>query len=96
MDLRRKVLAGLPVVSVPVLGSGLIDSFQGFLGPSRCASSEWMEGLYIKWEEDGKVLGRYKYVRSSFLQAVEDEGEHWIDRPIEPNLLRKGVDIFAC
>jgi hypothetical protein len=31
MDLRRKVLAGLPVVSVPVLGSGLIDSFQGFL-----------------------------------------------------------------
>jgi hypothetical protein len=95
-DLRRTILDGFPVVSVPVLGSGSIDRFEGFLGPSQCASSELMEGLYIKWEENGRVLGRYKYVRNSFSQAVEDEGEHWMDRPIEPNLLRKGVDIFAC
>jgi len=92
---RRKVLAGAPVVSVPVLGSGMFNRFEGLLGTSRCASTERMEGLYIKWEEDGKVLGRYKFVRSSFLQAVEDQGEHWMERPIEPNLLRKGVDLFA-
>jgi len=94
-ELRRETLERAPVVSVPVLGSGLIDRFDGFLGPSDCASSEWMEGLYIKWEEGGKVRGRYKYVRGSFLQAVEEEGVHWMDRPIEQNLLRKGVDIFA-
>ena len=35
-----------------------------------------MEGLYIKWEEDGCVRGRYKYVRDSFTQAVEQEGVH--------------------
>ena len=92
---RRKVLEGVPVVSVPVLGSGLINNFESFLGPSRCASTEKMEGLYIKWEEDGKVLGRYKYVRNGFLQAVEEEGVHWMDRPIEPNLLRTGVDLFG-
>lgn len=92
---RRQVLDGVPVVSVPVLGCGLIDSFEGFLGPSQCASTERMEGLYIKAEEEGKVLGRYKYVRNSFLQAIEDEGMHWMDRPIEPNSLRAGVDLFA-
>jgi hypothetical protein len=92
---RRQVLDGVPVVSVPVLGCGLIDRFEGFLGPSQCASTERMEGLYIKAEEEGKVLGRYKYVRNSFLQAVEDEGMHWMDRPIEPNSLRAGVDLFA-
>jgi hypothetical protein len=54
-----------------------------------------MEGLYIKWEENGQVMGRYKYVRNSFLQAIEDEGVHWMDRPLEQNLLRPGTDIFA-
>ena len=91
---RRKLLHGVPVISVPVLGRGLYDNFENLLGPSQCAPLQRMEGLYIKWEEDGKVLERYKYVRNSFLQAVEDEGIHWMDRPIEPNLLRKGVNIF--
>ena len=54
-----------------------------------------MEGLYIKSEEDGSVLGRYKYVRSGFLQAVEEEGMHGMDRPIEPNQLRPDVDLFG-
>lgn len=44
-----------------------------------------MEGLYIKIEEDGYVKSRLKYVRASFLQAVDASGTHWIDRPIVPN-----------
>jgi hypothetical protein len=92
---RRAILKGLPIVSVPVLATGRIDRFESLLGPSLCASAEPMEGLYIKWEQDGEVLGRYKYIRNSFRQAVEDEGIHWIDRPIEPNRLKKGVDLFA-
>ncbi|OVE82320.1 hypothetical protein BVY04_01375 [bacterium M21] len=32
--------------------------------------SHLMEGLYIKHEEEGCVVGRYKYVRASFLTAV--------------------------
>ncbi|HEY7347778.1 MAG TPA: RNA ligase family protein [Ktedonobacterales bacterium] len=53
-----------------------------------------MEGLYIKVEEGGQVQGRYKYVRSSFLQTVLDSDSHWLDRPIIPNGLKPGVRLF--
>jgi hypothetical protein len=92
---RRQLLSSTPVVSVPVLDQGHLSRFEGLIGRSTCSSTEIMEGLYIKWEEDGYVRGRYKYVRDSFTQAVEQEGVHWLDRTLEPNLLRDGVDIFA-
>jgi len=57
--------------------------------------SDLMEGLYIKVEEDDRVVERYKFVRASFLTAVFDSGSHWMDRLILPNLLREGVDIFG-
>lgn len=57
--------------------------------------SELMEGLYIKVEENGTVVERYKYVRASFLTAVLDSGTHWLKRPIVPNQLRPGVDLFG-
>lgn len=92
-DRRRALVGGGPVVSVPVLGAAL--PLEQYLGRSTASSREIMEGLYIKHEADGQVLGRYKYVRPGFLQAVADSGEHWMDRPIEPNRLRDGVDLFA-
>jgi hypothetical protein len=39
-----------------------------------------MEGLYLKWEEDGIVKGRYKYVRPEFVQTIIEEGQHWKTR----------------
>ena len=39
-------------------------------------------------------MARYKYLRDSFLQAASDAETHWMDRPIEPNRLRPGVDLF--
>ena len=53
-----------------------------------------MEGLYLKVEENGRVVGRYKFIRPSFITAVLDAGEHWLNRPIVPNQLAPGVDIF--
>ncbi len=58
-------------------------------------SSDLAEGLYIKVEEEGRVVERYKFIRASFLQAVLDSGSHWMDRPTLPNQLRPGCDIFA-
>jgi hypothetical protein len=58
--------------------------------------SDTMEGLYIKTEEDGIVTGRFKYIRLSFLTSVVDSGSHWLERPIVPNQLREGVDIFEA
>jgi hypothetical protein len=53
-----------------------------------------MEGLYIKVEEEGVVKERYKYVRGGFLQAVFASESHWMDRPILPNCLEPGHDLF--
>ncbi len=58
-------------------------------------SSDLMEGLYIKAEEGGRVVGRYKWIRAGFLTAVLDSGMHWLKRPIVPNLLRDDVDLFG-
>jgi hypothetical protein len=52
------------------------------------------EGLYIKVEEGGVVVDRLKWIRASFLTAVVDSGSHWLARPIVPNVLADGVDLF--
>lgn len=57
--------------------------------------SDLAEGLYLKDEAEGVVIGRTKYVRADFLQAIEASDGHWLDRPILPNALAEGVDIFA-
>ncbi len=46
-------------------------------------------------EEDGVVTERYKYVRADFLTAVFAAEGHWLNRPIIPNRLAEGVDLFA-
>jgi hypothetical protein len=53
-----------------------------------------MEGLYLKVEEEGIVKERYKYVRGGFLQAVFASESHWMDRPILPNCLEPGHNLF--
>ncbi|HEX7301580.1 RNA ligase family protein [Lentzea sp.] len=112
---RRRVLAGTPVVSVPVLHEGplrTVKDLTALVGPSTCRTAGWrdvlveaaraagqdpdvvaaetdadddMEGLYVKVEEDGRTVGRYKWVRPTFVTAVLDSGSHWQDRPILPN-----------
>ena len=57
--------------------------------------SDEMEGLYIKLEDEARVLGRAKFVRHSFLTSVVQSETHWLDRPIIQNGLMSGVDIFA-
>ena len=121
---RRELLAGLPLVAVPVLFEGTARSLEeltDLIGPSRYKSPAWrerlvaaaaergldataweetdssdlMEGLYIKVEEEGRVVERYKYIRASFLTAVLDSGTHWLRRPIVPNGLAEGEDLFG-
>lgn len=57
--------------------------------------SPLMEGLYIKHESETEVLGRYKFVRRDFLQRLIESNSHWQSRPIIPNQLAPGIDIFA-
>ncbi len=54
-----------------------------------------MEGLYLKIEDGGQVVGRLKFVRFSFLQTVLTSNSHWLERPIIPNQLARPIeDLF--
>ena len=57
--------------------------------------SDLAEGLYVKLERNGVVEQRFKFVRDDFVQTLQDSGGHWLDRPVLPNQLGAGVDIFA-
>lgn len=58
-------------------------------------SSDKSEGLYIKVEEDGVVVERYKWVRHDFVQTILDSAVHHSKQPFVPNQLAPHVDIFA-
>lgn len=122
---RRNILAGTPVMPVPVVYSGALRSvsqIEELIKPSLYKSSDWREGLeraalasgsrldmvekqtedsdlaeglYVKLEEGGEVRERFKFVRADFHQTIQSSEGHWLDRPILPNQLMEGVDIFA-
>ena len=47
--------------------------------------AQMREGIYVKWEEDGIVKERYKFVREDFVQTILIDEVHWSDRPTIPN-----------
>jgi hypothetical protein len=53
------------------------------------------EGLYLKVENDDFVEARYKFVRRGFTQTILDSGSHHLARPMLPNLLAEGADLYA-
>lgn len=68
------------------------------VSPARaalCDGADLAEGLYFKCEEQGRVTLRAKFVRASFSQAVAESGSHWLDRPLVPNRLAPGLDLFT-
>lgn len=57
--------------------------------------SDLAEGLYIKLEEGDETVGRLKLVREDFIQTIVENTSHWHSRPIVPNGMAAGVDLFA-
>ncbi len=53
------------------------------------------EGLYIKVEDEHGVAARFKWVRKDFVQTILDSGSHHSRRPVLPNQLAEGVDLYA-
>jgi hypothetical protein len=56
--------------------------------------ADFSEGLYIKVEEGGEVVERLKFVRASFLTSIVESETHWLNRPIIPNQLRDGIQLY--
>ena len=122
---RQTLLAGSPVLSVPVVHEGelpaSVKALRALVRPSlakslrwkeafeesvsaRASTSHWpgsrptsrcSEGLYVKVENEREVLGRFKWVRPDFVQTILDSGSHHSTRPLIPNGLAAGADIFA-
>lgn len=123
---REKLLAGVPVLGVPVLYEGTaprrLKDLLALLGFSQARTSGWREhfeqtvqrerldlarawantnpsdlaeGLYIKVEEDGRTVARYKWVRADFVQSILDSDKHHAEQPFIPNLLAEDADIYA-
>lgn len=59
-------------------------------------ASDLAEGIYIKVEDGDATVDRLKWVRSGFLQTITENDSHWLSRPIVPNQLAPGIDIFAA
>jgi hypothetical protein len=53
-------------------------SFDKTINETDC--SGLMEGLYIKHEDNGQVVNRYKYVRYEFVQNIINSQSHIMDR----------------
>jgi len=58
---------------------------------SECDRSDLSEGLYIKYEDEKQVIGRYKYVRRAFVENIINSGTHLIDRVPFHNISIQGV-----
>lgn len=124
---RQALLAGLPIVSVPVLYAGPMPTEPKLLWKlvhhSLAKSRRWRaafeqqvlregqplalawqqtnaddasEGLYLKVENADFVEARYKLVRPGFQQTLLDSGSHHLARPLLPNRLADGVDLYAA
>jgi hypothetical protein len=81
-------------LSAAVEGGQLHGAFGNKEIQEAMATKDWdprMEGLYVKWEDEHVVKGRYKFVRSTFTSAILDQETHWHDRPIVQNKLVPGA-----
>jgi hypothetical protein len=81
---------------------GKVNNFAQFIGPSHFKTPDWkkhlkslegtddsilMEGIYIRIEDDEKVVGRIKLSRPEF-EKVKSDDSNWFNRPIIQNLSR--------
>jgi hypothetical protein len=86
---RTELARSLDIVTVPELGRGHYDvaRLKALLGKSLVSDGA-AEGLYVRREAKGVLIGRAKLVRAEFAQAIE---EHWSKRRLEENQLAPNV-----
>lgn len=88
-DRRNAWLARVNIVPVPEVQRGRFQSGQlaALLRRSALGSAP-MEGIYLRREQAGYLLGRAKIVSSAFQQQIED---HWTRRSVTPNRVVRPV-----
>lgn len=83
---RNELARHLDLAVVPELGRGRFDlsGLTKLLGRSMLTEGP-AEGLYVRREQDGRLLQRAKLVRAEFVQNID---QHWSKRRLETNHLR--------
>jgi hypothetical protein len=105
LNIRLAMLGDTGIQTVPVIHRGVatLETLQGLIGPSRFQSAfenpvtgvtdNLMEGIYLRTEAEGQVMGRAKLVRPEFVEKIK-QSEHWQHQKMIPNLLVDGADIW--
>lgn len=84
---RDSLLQAVGILPVPKVASGRFSLQQliQMLDEPSAFGTELREGIYIRHEQNGRLIARAKLVRPEFVQQI---GEHWSSRSIQPNRLR--------
>jgi len=87
VDRRNALVRRLNLAVVPEIRRGNfdLDGLKKVLGQSMVTDGP-AEGLYVRREEDGRLVQRAKLVCSEFVQGIDD---HWSKRRIEANQLAR-------
>lgn len=106
LEARLAMLEGTGILTVPVVSRGALkeEGLRALIGPSAYGAEfdnpltgdrdNWMEGLYLRTEAEGRVMARAKVVRPEFVEKVK-QSEHWQHQQMVPNELAPDVDIWA-
>ena len=80
---RNRLLEHLKIVSVPLLGEGIYTLYEltNFFKQSKFGS-QYLEGIYLRIDEDDHLIKRAKLVRPDFVQTID---QHWIHNEIIQN-----------
>lgn len=82
---RDEIFNNAGISGVPLIkkGSFSLEELISLLSNS-CLSDETIEGIYLRFDDDGWLGKRAKLVRPEFIQSIE---EHWSKKKIKTNRL---------
>lgn len=87
---KQGILAQVPVVHIGRLS---YEEALKLVNHAPLYGEDKPEGLYLKVEQGGDVIERYKLVRPDFVQTIIEGEDHWSHKAIEVQGLADGVDI---
>ena len=84
-DVRHNSLRSIGIKEVPFMGDMLLNNESQIHDLLECHSVLYngpVEGVYLRLEDNGKLLRRAKIVRREFTQSIE---EHWTRQALQIN-----------
>lgn len=86
---RDELIDSIGLARVPKIADGrfTLPEIVQMLGPSRLSDGP-AEGVYVRRDDGGRLIGRAKLVRPEFVQQIDS---HWSGRAMQTNALASGA-----